>query len=297
MPFTARLSARTLWAPLAIGTVAIAASAYYSSRFSTLSNEPSATFKGDDKWIDLKLVKFEDLSHDTRKFTFALNSPDDVSGLKVASLLLAKYVTPKGSNVVRPYTPVSDVEQKGTIDFVIKKYPTGKFGNHIFSLGLNDTVSFKGPIVKWDYKPNQFKEITLIGGGSGITPLYQLVHEIAKNPKDNTTVNLVYGNKTPEDILLKPELDKIVALNPAKVRITYFIDKEAPAFQGEIGFINKDWLARNIGKPSDSHKVFVCGPQPLYEAVSGAKVSPQDQGPLTGALKELGFTSEQVFKF
>jgi cytochrome-b5 reductase len=35
----------------------------------------------------------------------------------------------------------------------------------------------------------------------------------------------------------------------------------------------------------------------MYKALSGAKVSPTDQGELSGILKELGYTKEQVYKF
>jgi cytochrome-b5 reductase len=35
----------------------------------------------------------------------------------------------------------------------------------------------------------------------------------------------------------------------------------------------------------------------MYAAVSGGKVSPTDQGDLSGILKELGYTKEDVFKF
>ena len=44
-------------------------------------------------------------------------------------------------------------------------------------------------------------------------------------------------------------------------------------------------------------KVFVCGPPPLYKAISGTKTSPTEQGELSGILKELGYSQEQVYKF
>lgn len=245
----------------------------------------------------LKLVKSVEISPDTRHFYFALPSADHKSGLITASCLLAKYVTEKGNNVVRPYTPISDVEQKGQLEFAIKRYPTGKFGNHLFSLKENDTVSFKGPIVKWEWTPNQFENVTLIGGGSGITPLYQLLHEITKNPEEKTKINLVYGNKTPGDILLKKDIDSIAEKYSDRVKVHYFVDKAEGDWKGETGFITKDWLNKNVPHPDASHQVFVCGPPPLYEAISGNKVSPSDQGELTGALKELGFTKQNVFKF
>jgi NAD(P)H-flavin reductase len=36
--------------------------------------------------------------------------------------------------------------------------------------------------------------IGLIAGGTGITPMYQLIKTIFKNPNDKTKVTLVYGN-------------------------------------------------------------------------------------------------------
>lgn len=69
-------------------------------------------------WFDLE--KAEQLNHNTKHLVFDLKDKDDVSGLVVASMLMTKFVTPKGNNVIRPYTPVSDVDQKGDIEFVIK---------------------------------------------------------------------------------------------------------------------------------------------------------------------------------
>lgn len=260
-------------------------------------NEPSKTFKGGDEWVDLKLKDLWNISPNTKHYVFELNSPDDLSGLVSASCLMAKYVTPKGSNVVRPYTPVSDVDQKGTIEFVIKTYPEGKFSKHAYDLKPNDTVSFKGPIVKWKWEPNQFKHISLIGGGSGITPLYQLLHEITKNPDDKTKVNLYYGSLTEEDILLRKELDKIAAEHKDQVSVHYFLDKAPDGWKGHTGYISKDFLKEHLPSPAEDAKIFVCGPPPLYKALSGPKVSPTDQGEVTGALAELGYTKDHVYKF
>lgn len=45
--------------------------------------------------------------------------------------------------------------------------------SHIHSLKVGEELSIKGPIPKFDYKPNQFDEIALIAGGSGVTPMWQ----------------------------------------------------------------------------------------------------------------------------
>lgn len=284
--------------PFAIGGAAIACSAYYSTRVAApLKNESSKVFVGDDKWIDLPLSHVEQLSHDTKRYTFDLPGEDSELGLTLCSALMAKFVTPKGSNVVRPYTPVSDLNRKGSFQLVIKHYPDGKMSSHFWDLKPSDTVLFKGPNPKWQWEENSFDSITLLGAGTGINPLYQLVHHLSENPNEKTKINLFYGNKTPQDILLKTELDDLQKKHPDKLKITYFVDKADDGFQGEKGFITKEFLEQHAPKPSEKTQVFVCGPPPFMKAYSGEKVSPKDQGDLVGILKDLGFSKDQVFKF
>lgn len=291
----ARLTSKNVFIPIAAAAAGVGLVSYLTS--TRVSNETSKAFVGDGNWIDLKLVKSEQVTHDTKYLTFALPKSDQVSGLTTASLVFAKFVTPKGSNVVRPYTPISDIDQEGTIEFAIKKYDTGKMSPHIHDLKENDTLSFKGPIIKWKWDPSQFESIALIGGGSGITPLYQLVHEISKNPEDKTKVQLFYGSQTENDVILKKELDDIQAKHPDQIKIHYFADKVSSDWTGETGYISKDFLKSHLPGPNSNSKIFVCGPPGLYEAISGNKVSPTDQGEVTGALAELGYTKENVFKF
>lgn len=299
MSFASRLST-TITNPRLFVPVAIAASllgvAYLYSN-AAIRNESSKTFTGGDEWIDLKLKDSYKVSHNTKHYVFELKGQDQVSGLVTASILLAKYVTPKGSNVIRPYTPVSDPNQKGTIEFVIKTYEAGKMSKHVWDLQPNDTLSFKGPIVKWKWEPNQYKSIALIGGGTGITPLYQLSHTIATNPDDKTKVALYYGNLTPEDILIKKELDALAEKHKDQFEVHYFVDKAPPSWKGETGYITKEFLQKHLPGPSKDSKVYVCGPPPLYQAISGPKVSPTDQGEVAGILADLGYTKEHVFKF
>jgi len=78
---------------------------------------------------------------------------------------------------------------------------------HIGQLKVGDTLEFKGPFQKFEYKPNMKKYIGMIAGGSGITPMLQVIEKILANGRDNTEVRLIFANKTPEDVLLKDRLD------------------------------------------------------------------------------------------
>lgn len=285
-------------ATVAVG-VTTATGYLYFSNFSKILLESEPALKGDNQWTDFKLSNIKTLSHNVKEFTFQLPA-DKVLGLTYTSCLLAKFVTEKGSAVIRPYTPVSDLDTPGEFKLVIKRYETGKFGNHIFGLSNGDTVSFKGPISKYPWTPNMHDQIGLIGAGTGITPLYQLIHGIISNPDDHTKITLYYGNISEDDILLRKELEELQKHHPIQFKVHFFINeaKNPETWKGNIGFITKEYVQKTLFYPEANNvKVFVCGPPPLYKAISGPKASPTDQGELEGILKDIGFTKEQVFKY
>ncbi|KAJ5403569.1 hypothetical protein N7509_003440 [Penicillium cosmopolitanum] len=260
-------------------------------------NRPKV-FNGED-WIDLKVAGIETLSHNTKKLRFEFDDKEAVGGLPVASALLTRF-KPEGKekNVVRPYTPTSDESQPGFLELVVKSYPGGPMSEHIHSLNVDQTLAFKGPIVKYPWEANKHDHICLIAGGTGITPMYQLARQIFKNPEDKTKVTLVFGNVTEEDILLKKELNELENTYPQRFRAFYVLDNPPKEWAGGKGFITKELLKTVLPEPKEENiKVFVCGPPGLYKAISGGKVSPQDQGELSGVLKDLGYNKDQVFKF
>ncbi|KIX00810.1 uncharacterized protein Z518_09875 [Rhinocladiella mackenziei CBS 650.93] len=261
---------------------------------------PSKTFTGGDQgFIDLKLAEVLPYNHNTKRFKFELPEKDHVSGLHVASAVITRYKAPDQEKpVVRPYTPINDEDAKGYLELLVKVYPNGPMSEHLHSMTPGQTLSFKGPIPKYPWTPNKHEHITLIAGGTGITPMYQLIRAIFKNPEDKTKVSLIFGNVKEEDILLKEELQKLENEFPQRFRAFYTLDNPPDSWPYGKGFITKELLKEVIPDPKSGNiKIFVCGPPGMYKAVSGAKVSPQDQGELTGILKELGYTKDQVFKF
>lgn len=85
---------------------------------------------------------------------------------------------------MRPYTPVSRNTQKGYFDLIVKVYDSGVMSKHLGSLSPGDSLEVKGPIPKIEYRPNMKKRIGMIAGGSGITPMYQVILEVLSNRDD-----------------------------------------------------------------------------------------------------------------
>jgi cytochrome-b5 reductase len=192
----------------------------------------------------------------------------------------------------------TETGEKGYMELMVKKYDNGPMSTHIHSLVPGQSLEVKGPLPKYPWDANKHREVALIAGGTGITPMYQLCRAIFNNPADKTKVTLVFGNITEEDILLRDKFNELENTYPQRFRAFYVLDKPGEGWKGGKGYIDKALLKTVLPEPkSENVKVFVCGPPGLMNAVSGDKKSPKDQGELKGVLKELGYAPEQVYKF
>lgn len=63
------------------------------------------------------------------------------------------------------------------------------------------------------YHPNRFKDVVLIGCGTGIAPLYQMAHMILANRDEKTKVWMVAAHRTEADILLREEFEQMAAFS------------------------------------------------------------------------------------
>ncbi|KAF8167564.1 cytochrome-b5 reductase [Crassisporium funariophilum] len=254
-------------------------------------------------FVDFKLKKIVPYNHNSSTFIFELPN-DEASLIPVASCLVVKASDPealldsKGKPIIRPYTPVSPPDAPGELALLIKRYESGNMSKHIFTLKEGDTLSMKGPITKFPYKANEFDEIALIGGGSGITPLYQIITHALADKGNKTKFKLLYANVTEQDILLREEFDALKKKFPNTFDVVYLVDQPSKGWTGPVGYISADVIKKNVGPAElkEKVKIFVCGPPLQVAAVAGKKAG-MKQGELGGVLKELGYTEDQVFKF
>ncbi|EKG10394.1 Oxidoreductase FAD/NAD(P)-binding protein [Macrophomina phaseolina MS6] len=173
-----------------------------------------------------------------------------------------------GQRVQRSYTPTSALDCGSTLELTVKVYPQGKMSNYLLNLPLNSEVSVSGPFGSFrDYHPGKWEQIGCIAGGSGITPIYQLVRAICENPIDSTKVYLLYGNETHEDILLRDELDELSRRHPTKLLAHHILAHPPPGWEGQSGWINIQMMQKLLPQPGDKTGYLICGPQGMVKAV------------------------------
>lgn len=133
--------------------------------------------------------------------------------------------------------------------------------------------------------------MTLIAGGSGITPVYQLARGILTNSEDRTKVTLIYAANTEEDILLRREFDAFQKEFPGRFEAVYAVSQPTEGSTIRKGRVTKsllDELAKT--RPMKDGKVFMCGPPAMEIALKGDRKT-------KGILAELGYEKSQVHSF
>lgn len=288
---------------LAAGALSVGGLIFYKSRSGYVCPLGGRTFcggafSGPFRSIDLPLESIVQETHDTSRLVFTLPPGSKSTGLSLSSFVIATPTLKDGKRQIRPYTPISDLSDPTKIEFLIKNMPNGHVSSYMTSLKPGDKVPFRGGISSFSWKQNNFKSITLLGAGSGITPLYQLATGILKDDADSTKIKLVYGNKTPNDIPLKRELDQLKKDFPGRFEVEYFVNNDAEKVpNARQGQINASYLQNEIPGPSEDTCVFVSGPPPFVQSICGDKRGPFFQGNLTGHLKDIGYSKSQVYKF
>lgn len=250
-----------------------------------------------------QLVKRTSVSADTFIFRFALDDPTQTLGLPIGQhiILRAPIKNENGEveTVQHAYTPISSDEDKGFVEFLVKVYfpnerfpKGGRLSQYLYNMSIGDKLDMKGPQGKFTYlgkgsfevtRPGQVESrqvdaFAMIAGGSGITPMMQIIRAIQRDPEDRTQCFLIFGNQTVEDILMRDDLD-VLAKTDSRFHIWYTVDRNAPAdWPYSTGFVSKEMVMDHLPVPASfstdekpqnkgiqSAAALMCGPLPMIK--------------------------------
>jgi cytochrome-b5 reductase len=263
------------------------------------STDPNKPFL-DGTRKTVPLVEKIILTHDTRLFRFGLPTPKTVLGLPVGKHFKlycpnAVGVEPGKWNgqpdkeadkpeIQRAYTPTSSDDDLGHLDLVIKVYKRGvierfpdggKASQFLDSLKIGDTIDLAGPfglveykgngVISYKRKPIQISHIGMIAGGTGITPMLQLIAAVLKNPTDPTKLSLIFANQTDQDILVREQLEAYQTSHPNRFSLWYTLDRPPENWVYSTGFISREMVAEHLPAPAEDTVVLMCGPPIMIE--------------------------------
>lgn len=239
--------------------------------------------------IPLKLTEKHAITHDTRRFRFALPSSKHILGLPTGQHVYLT-ATVNGELVVRPYTPVSSDDDHGFMDLVVKvyfknvhpKFPDGGvMSQYLENMAIGDTIDVRGPnglcvykgtgafairpTKKSDPVVKRAKLVGMIAGGTGITPMLQIIQAVIKNPDDPTVLYLLFANQTQDDILLRDVLEDLAEKYPSRFKLWYTLDRPPEGWKYSDGFINATMIKEHLPPPGPDTLILMCGPPPMIK--------------------------------
>lgn len=209
------------------------------------------------------------------------------------------------AEVQRSYTPTSSDDDLGYFNLLIKVYrggarpefvDGGKISQFIDSLTIGDHLEISGPFGLIEYKgrgsftinskSSMRNHIGMIAGGTGITPMYQVIKAILKDDQDTTSMSLLFANQTEDDILLRGELEHLASENPGRFKVWYTLDRPTEGWGYSRGFINEDMIREHLPPPNEADTlILMCGPPPMIDRACKP------------SLEKLGFTKPQIAVF
>lgn len=162
-----------------------------------------------------KLVNLEKVSNRTFLYTFEYCRPQkgepkpDVSLLyKPGQHLLMKGKI-HGDEFTRAYTPVP-VENQSKLQFtaLIKLYEYGIMSSYLKNISLGTETLWRGPYGDFVVNYN-IQHMLLIAQGTGVAPLYSIIHNIVNNEDCNTFLKLFFCCTDHDGIYLREQLYKL----------------------------------------------------------------------------------------
>lgn len=105
----------------------------------------------------------------------------------------------------------------------------------------------------------------MMAGGTGITPMLQVIAAIMKDPSDNTEVSLLYANQTEDDILVRDMLEDLQKKHPKQFKLWYTVDRPPANWAYSSGFITADMIAEHLPGPKEETLILMCGPPPMVK--------------------------------
>ncbi len=145
-----------------------------------------------------------------------------------------------------------------TLEFTIRK--VGHVTSALHNLDKGDTLWIRGPYGRgFPLDISETRDIIVVAGGIGLAPLRPLIHHFISTAPERLT--LLYGAKTPEELLYREELSRWEKQG-AKVVLT--VDHPTDNWHSNVGVVTTLW--HHFEGNFKEATAYVCGPPVMIRA-------------------------------
>ncbi len=152
--------------------------------------------------------------------------------------------------------------KKGAFDICVRN--VGMLTEKLHQLDVGQKIGVRGPFGNGfpvaDFKG---KDILIIGGGIGIVPLRSLINHVLANRADFGRLIILYGAKTPQELLFPKELEQWTSDSSIEYHI--IVDRGDDGWTGKTGVITT--LIPGLDLNLENTITAVVGPPVMYKFV------------------------------
>ena len=220
-----------------------------------------------------------DLTPDTKEIRLRLVEPAEIRH-RPGQYVQVQAPSPAGP-VWRAYSISSPVHEPALVDLVVRLVPGGIASTYLHHLQDGNPVLFTGPFGEFRLSEDPETEIVCVAGGCGMAPVANIIDTLYARWPDRRCW-LFFGCRTTQDVFYLERWRKKAAAHP-NFHVVYALSEPGPgdaAWTGETGFIHL--AVDKYLEPGVKHQAFLCGPEPMIEAV-------------TRVLQEKGLRPQDVF--
>ena len=138
-------------------------------------------------------------------------------------------------------------------------------------LRRGDMLGVRGPFgTHWPLEELKGKDIVLVGGGIGLAPLRPALYQLVAQRGDYGRVVLLYGARTPEDMLFRAELERWRSRFDLEIFVT--VDRATGDWHGNVGLVTA-LIPRAPFEPQNAEITFDDRTDLAIEAGDGVNVA------------------------
>jgi NAD(P)H-flavin reductase len=164
-----------------------------------------------------------------------------------------------------PISVSGDPRRAGTLVHTTRE--VGAVTRAIGGLRPGAALGVRGPFGRpWPLDAAAGRDVVLIAGGIGLAPLRPVLYEIAARRVDFGQVALLYGARSPEDMLFRRELARW--RDAAGIAVAVTVDRATRGWPGDVGVVTA--LVGRVPFDPARAVAFVCGPEVMMRFAADA---------------------------
>jgi ferredoxin-NADP reductase len=174
----------------------------------------------------------------------------------------------EGVRTSRPYS-ISSAPKAERLELTVRDKAGGFVAPYLFNnLKIGEVLETTGPAGHFYYEPLiDGEELVYLAGGSGITPFMSMIRDAVQRQRP-LKITLLYGSRTPEDVIFKREIEEI-ASTYSNFTFSLVISEPPEGYEGLRGFLDSKLIAQLVGDVKGK-TFYVCGPRAMHDLCRAA---------------------------